>query len=136
MKRITAITDWNGIVSPLFDCAGAALIVDKDAVRSQIGLDGLSLFARTELLVQNNVEVLICGAISGVAVSLIEQKGIEVVSWVRGAVDDVLAAYENGTIHSSQYFMPGCARGGQGRRHGNRRGCAGNARRCRNTGLA
>jgi len=54
------------------------------------------------------VEVLICGGISEFYANLIEARGIKIVPFAAGSVDEVLEVYVNGNIYRKDYRMPGC----------------------------
>jgi predicted Fe-Mo cluster-binding NifX family protein len=122
------IASWNGRVSPVFDTAAHVLVVDVDeageqgrreeAVREPVPA------RRVRRLVELGVEVLICGAVSRPLATLLAGAGIQLVPWVAGPVDEVLAAYLGGRLPAPQWAMPGCAcqhpgpRGPRGRRRG------------------
>jgi len=40
-----------------------------------------------------------------------ERRGIKIVSFAAGAVDEILEAYVNGNIYRKDYRMPGCETG-------------------------
>ena len=75
-------------------------------------------------LEQLGVDVVICGAISRCLSRHLEMRGIQVVSFVSGDVDEVLRAYASGTLGDHRFLMAGCRPGAQGagqcrRRRGN-----------------
>jgi predicted Fe-Mo cluster-binding NifX family protein len=123
MMETIAITYWNGIVSPLFDAAATVLIVGPDRAKQQVSLREASIYARAELLQQHTVQVVICGAISTPALAALQERGMRVTPWIRGPVNDVLLAYNNGSLETGAFFMPGCRRNGMqcGNAHGGRR---------------
>ena len=63
-----AIPVWQSRVSPVFDTAGHLLIVDvedgREVHRAEASILGLSLPDRVNRLVEFDVDVLLCGAIS------------------------------------------------------------------------
>lgn len=74
---------------------------------------------RVEKLKEIGVNCIICGAASGFVCNLIAERGIRLIPWAQGPVDEVIERYLNNKI------IPCCAqfRGfGQRRR---RRGCSG-----------
>ena len=114
-----AVTEWNGVVSPLFDTACTWLVMRPDGSSTVHNVRNLPLGGKSDLCVSESVAVMICGAITAHARSLLEERGIRVVSWVCGAVDQVVATFRNGEDLSVRFAMPGCrqtgCRGGKGR---------------------
>ena len=41
--------------------------------------------------------------------------GIEVNPFIRGSIDDIIAAYCHGSLRDDRFFLPGCRRKGRGR---------------------
>jgi Uncharacterized conserved protein len=109
MKTI-AITFWNGLVSPLFDAAATALIVGPDNNRRQIAMNNATLYAKADLLKRHETTIVICGAISAIALTVLQERGIRVIPWIRGSIEEVLLAYGNGSLETDSFFMPGCHR--------------------------
>jgi len=108
---IIAITTWNGIISPVFDVSGAFLFVWPDDKRELIALQGPGLPAKLDALKQNNADVVICGAISMLPLTWLNENRITVIPWIRGQVDDVINAYRTGSLQSPEFLMPGCSHG-------------------------
>jgi predicted Fe-Mo cluster-binding NifX family protein len=119
-----AIPVWQGRVSPVFDVAGQLLLVELvegvETSRCEHRLPDAEPQHRTALLLQLQVETLICGAISQPLEAQLTENGIRVLARLCGNVGDVLKAFVAGTLGDSQYAMPGCC-GERRRRH--RRGC-------------
>jgi predicted Fe-Mo cluster-binding NifX family protein len=107
-----AITFWNGLVSPLFDAAAKVLIVGPEGARRHIEMLGQTPYAKADVLQAHGVGVLICGAISAIAQSSLCERGMRVVPWIRGSIEEVLLAYQNGSLETDSFFMPGCHRHG------------------------
>lgn len=83
------------------------------------------VLALADQLSARGVELLICGGLSGCALSALRQSGVAVAPWVGGAADDVAAAFgASGLPGLSAYRLPGC---GQGNCQGRRLGCRGRA---------
>jgi predicted Fe-Mo cluster-binding NifX family protein len=76
--------------------------------------------ARAAQLRESGVNVLICGAVSWPLEQALAARGIEVVPYVCGKVDEVLAAYLAGRLMRRDFVMPGC--GGCRHRRGRGRG--------------
>jgi len=122
-----AITDWNGIVSPMFDASCYLLIVQPGGQRSFIDVRDMSLFEKVNFCSKNNIKVIICGAISSIAVTMLRDSDIKVFSWVRGPIEDIIDVYSKNLNIVDQFSMPGCNQTMCGnkrrfRRHG---GCCG-----------
>lgn len=115
-----AITEWNGVVSPLFDAACTWHCVQPDGSTAVFNVKNLSLVDKSELCVTEGIEVMICGAISAHARTLLEERGIRVLPWVCGPVASVIETYRSGEEISFRFAMPGCR--GTGCRGRRRRG--------------
>ena len=120
-----ALTTWENRISPVFDSAGMVLVVQVEngvvVGRNFKPLESASPFSRALTLSTLGVNVLICGAISLVFANMIEARGIQIVSFVTGDVDQVLDAYLGGFLHQPSFQMPGSGmkrrrrfRGGRG----------------------
>ena len=107
-----ALTVWEGRISPLFDVTRMLLIADIDnheiSQKHFEPFDFNSAFFRAEKLHDLGVKVLICGGISGFFDSIIEEKGIQIIPFAAGAVNEVLEAYVNGNLFTEKFRMPGC----------------------------
>ncbi len=107
-----ALTVWENRVSPLFDAACMLLIADiqRGRVRKKRyqPFECKSPYLRAARLDDLEVNVLICGGISEFYANLIEARGIKIVSFVAGDIDEILEAYVNGDIYRKDYRMPGC----------------------------
>lgn len=105
-----AITNWNDIVSPLYDASCCLLIIRPDGRRKAVDVRNMSLFDKAEACLNDGVTVLICGAISNVGSAILQDKSIKVLSWIRGSVDEVIVAYQNNINVIEAFSMPGCGR--------------------------
>ena len=126
MKLRIAIPTWNDRVSPVFDTATQALLVDFEA-DSEIGRSTAPIAEvmpqrRITRLSELGANVLICGAISRPLAAMAEGAGIRIVPWVAGGIEEILQAYLTGQLPAPQFMMPGClgrcrgfGRGGWGR---------------------
>lgn len=103
-----AITDWNGIVSPMFDASCCLLIVQPDGRRSAVDVREMNLFEKVEFCSEKGIKTMICGAISNIAVTMLRDNDIEVFSWVRGPIEDIISAYVNNLNVVELFSMPGC----------------------------
>ena len=110
-----AIPVWQSRVSPVFDTAGQLLILDiengREIHRTECSISGLSFPERVNRLVELDVDVLLCGAISRPLAATVAASGIRVIPWVRGEVNGVLQWYITGKPIDSRFLMPGCSSG-------------------------
>jgi len=109
-----AVPVWQSRVSPVFDTARRLLIVDvengREVHREEAPILGLSLADRVNRLVEFDVDVLLCGAISRPLAGMIAASGIRVIPWLRGDVNQVLRVFLNGEPIDSRFLMPGFGR--------------------------
>lgn len=119
-----ALPIWEERLSPVFDTALQLLCVElqegKEVSRSEWAVPA-GAAARADHLQRLGVDVLICGAISRPLAEMIVSSGVELVPFISGAAEDVVAAYKNGNVRNAAFCMPGCRSAG-GRRG---RGCGG-----------
>ncbi|MBS3763605.1 MAG: hypothetical protein KGZ25_09930 [Planctomycetes bacterium] len=111
MAKTIAIPNWNGRVSPLFDTALSVTLVEIEN-NSEVGRMAENIQSprpeqRVELLVQFDVETLICGAISRPLAHRAQVSGIQVIGWITGQLEKVLAAYLTGQLPADRFMMPG-----------------------------
>lgn len=121
-----ALTRWGSRVSPLFDTAQQIVLLDLQgrevAGRREINISSVPPVFKADFLANQGVRVLICGGISGFFYQQLLARGIRVVPWVTGEVEDVIRAYLRDRLHWKRFLMPGCGgcgrrfRGGRGRR--------------------
>lgn len=123
-----ALSIWKDCISTVFDAADQLLILIPEETngykRTTIKLISTDVAARANEMKERQIDVLICGAISRPLENLLIASGIEVYSFVRGPVKDVIGAYQSGNLNHAVFALPGCCRrlGLQGRmRHRNRR---------------
>ena len=121
-----AITVWGNRISPVFDSAQTLLVaeiredrlVDRKIQRFQAAMFNRCL----RLLEELDVQVLICGALCEGPTRLLEAHGIEVIPFVTGETEKVLACFIQGK-DLQDFAMPGCGHGRCCRvREGRRRG--------------
>ena len=126
MKReMVALPVHQERISPLMDVAKRFAIYELEdgEIRQKLLID-IHADAepyRVEKLKEIGVNCIICGAASGFVCNLIAERGIRLIPWAQGPVDEVIARYLNNEI------IPCCAQfRGFGRRR-RRRGCEGGA---------
>ena len=121
MKTAFSVLDQR--IAPVFDTSRTVLFVEsaggqdsaKDGLRTLIGENAQQ---RISWFSEQQVDVLVCGAISKPIQMCLEAVGIQVISFVAGDIDDVVTAFTKGLIGDYAFTMPGCC----GRRRGWRGG--------------
>jgi len=92
-----ALTVWGGRISPLFDTTRMLLVAEvkgrRVMARHYEPLDCDSAYSRAVKLNDLGVNVLICGAISDTYANLVEARGIKLIAFTSGDVEEVLKAY-------------------------------------------
>jgi len=63
---------------------------------------------RLECLLELGVGTLLCGGISKGLAREIETRGIELIPWVSGEINEVLDAYLQDRLPDPELTMPGC----------------------------
>jgi predicted Fe-Mo cluster-binding NifX family protein len=92
-----ALTVWEGRISPLFDSTRMLLVLNvkgrriNDRHYEPLNCD--SAVARAARLHELGVDVLICGGISNTFADQIEARGIKLIPFSSGRIEDVLRAY-------------------------------------------
>ncbi len=106
-----ALTIWGNRISPVFDSAKILLLVDvKNSVITRRAQKQFKPHVPANFIAASQnykFDVLICGAISDENITLVEQSGTELFSFVTGNVDKVLAAFIKDRKRISDYLMPG-----------------------------
>ena len=125
-----AIPVWNGRVSPVFDEASTIVLLDiedgQEKARAELKLAARPFVLRVKHLIEQHVDVLVCGAISQLLAEMCAAAGMSVLSWVAGPLEDVVRAFLTGALPSPTYTMPGCC--GQRLRAHHRSRCRGDGR--------
>jgi predicted Fe-Mo cluster-binding NifX family protein len=107
-----ALTVWENRISPVFDCAQMLLVVDiaehRETGRHFEPFHYETPFSRAAKLSDLGVQVLICGAVSDHFANMIETYRIRIISFIAGAVEDVLDSYLVDGVCDSKFRMPGC----------------------------
>jgi predicted Fe-Mo cluster-binding NifX family protein len=107
-----AIPEWRGRISPVFDVAAKVVLIDVDAGREtrreEHRLPGADSATRMAEFLNLGAGVLICGAISAPIEAKLAASEVEVVGFVCGRINEVLAAYLSGDLAKGAFAMPGC----------------------------
>lgn len=100
-----------GRISTAFDFARHLLVVEledgREVRRSELALEEDLPMNRARRLQAAGVNAVICGAISRSLAEHLSNGGIDVIPFVSGPVEEVLAAYLAGGLDSAQFLMPG-----------------------------
>ena len=109
-----AVAAWQSRISPVFDTAGQLLVLDiengGESHRAEHGIMGLSMQKRVDRLVELDIDVLLCGAISRQLADMVAASGIRPVPWLTGNAEGVLQWYLTGKPIEPRFLMPGCDR--------------------------
>lgn len=112
---LIAIPIWEGRVSPVFDVAQrlALTTIESGVVvnTAEMALPSLDMPSRVKLLAELKVDVLLCGAISGCVLQMLEESSIHVVPYICGPIAQVLDAFLKNRLAESGLVMPGCGCG-------------------------
>jgi predicted Fe-Mo cluster-binding NifX family protein len=103
-----AVPLWQGRISPVFDVARRVRIVEAEngRITSQVEYE-ICTGNRSKELADLEVKVLICGAITRALEITLWEAGIDVISRIRGPVDEVLQAYLMARLNQKRFTMPG-----------------------------
>lgn len=104
MIQNIAVSVFGNRVSSRFDCSDNVLLVTLDngevVQRQEIRWVHVNTLEKIRLLAQEGVSLLICGGLTETYSNLLHDSGIQVVSWVRGEVDDVLFQFQQGRLQT------------------------------------
>lgn len=118
-----ALSVFKDSISTVFDAADAILIVEADGANKSkhviTQMRAACPAVRAAQLKAQDIDVLICGAISRPMEAAIIAAGIAVHPFICGPVEDVIAAYQSGLLNRAVFSLPGCHRPVRG---GRRRG--------------
>jgi predicted Fe-Mo cluster-binding NifX family protein len=119
MERV-GICHHVGRVSPVFDVASNLQIFDVDngwvKQREEKVLVGRDFYSRAREVSGHGVTTVICGAVSQPLEQALRALGVDVIGFVYGSIDEVIAAFVEGRLQDERFLMPGCC--GRGRRFG------------------
>ncbi len=110
-----ALTVWDGRISPVFDVCREALVleIERGSVvkRSRASLDTVQATGKVDRLLALGIETLICGAITEPLQGELTARGLRVIGFIAGEVDDVVDAFLTQRLSAASFIMPGCQRG-------------------------
>ena len=97
-----ALTVWDGRVSPVFDVSREAVILTIEngtvAARRSENIDAPTAALKIDRLMELGVETLICGAISEPLHRELTARGVRVLGFVAGEIDEVVKAFVAGRL--------------------------------------
>jgi predicted Fe-Mo cluster-binding NifX family protein len=103
-------------VAPVFEVARRILLLDNSSGRAGTELDfsRSTLLARVDAVIQNEVQLLVCGGIAGWVEQILRASGVDVISRVSGPADEVARAARGRDVSEAvkrlSRFLPGQAR--------------------------
>jgi predicted Fe-Mo cluster-binding NifX family protein len=117
-----ALTVWDGRISPVFDVSRKALILTvengTETARRIEDIETPNAELKLDRLMELGVDTLICGAISEPLHYELSTRGVKVIAFVAGEVDEIVKTFLAGALPTPALSMPGCF----GRRNRFRRG--------------
>ncbi len=120
-----AFTIWNDRISPVFDVAGNALLLEAEQKKilhqEVLALPMSSAVDKLTFLSHEKVDLLVCGAITRSLQCAVEARGIKVYPFCSGDICDLVKAWLEERLDQACFAMPGCGRGC--RRNGRGNGC-------------
>jgi len=103
--QIVAIPEFQDRISPLLDESRRFILLElsdgRVVQRSTVSLKAESAALRVAKLREIGVTVIISGAVSGYLSRVISENGFQHYSWVSGPVDEVIAAWFEGSLKLS-----------------------------------
>jgi predicted Fe-Mo cluster-binding NifX family protein len=106
-----AIPVMRARVAPVLNWCSRILIFPEDpgaGARQELQLPDLSPLERVQVLRQNGVHTLICGALSPELQYSAMQQGLKIISGVAGEIGEVLQAYREDRLGEPEFWLPGC----------------------------
>jgi len=104
----------NARISPVFDWCMRALVIDvhggQEVRRTEIDLSVFPGLSRVNRLVELGAGTVLCGGISLQLEGVMAVKGITVIPWICGNVEEILGEYVKQKLNAMQWRMPGVRR--------------------------
>jgi predicted Fe-Mo cluster-binding NifX family protein len=118
-----ALTVWEDTVSTVCDFSSRLLVFDvighEVKNKSFVPFKNDHFPSKVNQLEALGVDVLLCGAISRPLERMICSSGVKVIPWLRGFIEEVIAAYLVDGLSDDRFILPGfvqrvgCPRGGR-----------------------
>ncbi|NLN60371.1 MAG: hypothetical protein GX147_06655 [Deltaproteobacteria bacterium] len=110
--RKAAFAVWEDRIAPVFDTTRKIRLVEVESgeiVReTEKCLDGEFPVQKAFHLIELEVAVLVCGAITRSLREIIVANGIQVISFITGDLREVIHAWMTTGLRSDDFVMPGC----------------------------
>ncbi len=106
-----AFSIWDKKIAPVFDTATLLAIVatrPDGKEPAMVSLDCHMPETIISSLLEHQVSVLVCGAISRPFYDTIATRNIRIHPFVTGKLDEVMQAWRTETLDEQQFRMPGC----------------------------
>lgn len=111
MERV-GICHHVGRVSPVFDVASNLQTFDVDngwvKEREEKVLVSRDPYSRAREVSKHGVTTVICGAVSQPLEQALHALGVNVIGFVCGSIDEVMAGFAEGRLGDERFLMPGC----------------------------
>lgn len=104
---------WNDRLAPVFDTARRMLVVTASVggvIRVDQQLAEGAPVRRAVQLSEAGIELLVCGAISRTLHELLTARGIAVLPFLAGDLQEIVACWVDGRLPGEAFAMPGCRR--------------------------
>lgn len=121
MRAVITILPETGRISPMYDAARNAVLIDCCRRRGEsesAEAFPVNVAEKLEFLNRNGVRLLICGAISNEDLKELNRNGIRVCPFVSGAWREIWEEWKASHRLRECHLLPGCA--------GHHRKCCGN----------
>ena len=97
-----AIAHWQSRVSPVFDVADRLFLItiedSREIHRESLRIGSQDPFERARTLAEQGVDVLLCGAVSSALEKALTAVGIQVLGFLGGELENIVAAFLNGHL--------------------------------------
>jgi predicted Fe-Mo cluster-binding NifX family protein len=106
-----AFTIWDGRIAPVFDVAGQIVVIQRSDPSSTQQCTCLPTGSATEKILflhQQQIDVLVCGAMTQSTQLIAEAHGIEVLPFIAGCQQEVIKCWLNDQPFEQHFAMPGC----------------------------
>lgn len=126
MKTTVAIPVWDNRLSTTLDFARKLVIVEIDGARElsrrEVTLNDEPADRRARKIRDLGGQVVLCGAVSQPLARAVSHLGIQLLPFLSGPIDEVLAAYFCDRLGDPRFLLAGSTPGA-GRKWRHRRGC-------------
>jgi predicted Fe-Mo cluster-binding NifX family protein len=107
----TAFAVWKNRIAPVFDVTRRVIMVESKAAggsaQTPVLLTGDQPLQKVQQLADLGADSLVCGAISRALQAFLTARGIRVVAYVAGDVQDIIDAWRHHQFEIEAYAMPG-----------------------------